>query len=217
MSITSRRFDHLRSWPRMRNYSRVQPPLHSRVEVRVALLGVEFSLAVLGQQHHLKISRCFCARATLGSSSSSKILSAASSLRRRSASTRGLLEPSEKRWKAVALNQRIDRQRMQDTIAGEVRGDTRYLFAEAIDSAHAGQAKVLPTPPKSFTTGRAIFWFKSSAQESIRNIWELVHLLQDHGHYVEVHKCRRLGNILWEDKFQVAAFPSKLDGRITVQ
>ena len=34
MSITSRRFDHLRSWPRMRNYSRVQPPLHSRVEVR---------------------------------------------------------------------------------------------------------------------------------------------------------------------------------------
>ena len=34
MSITSRRFDHLRSWPRMRNYSRVQPPLHSRVEVQ---------------------------------------------------------------------------------------------------------------------------------------------------------------------------------------
>ena len=75
----------------------------------------------------------------------------------------------------------------------------------------------LPTPPKSFTTGRAIFWFKSSTQESIRNIWELVHLLQHHGHYVEVHKCRRLGNILWEDKFQVAAFPSKLDGRITIQ
>jgi hypothetical protein len=75
----------------------------------------------------------------------------------------------------------------------------------------------LPTPPKSFTTGRAIFWFKSGAKESIRNIWELVHLLQRHEHYVEVHKCRRLGNILWEDKFQVAAFPSKLDGRITIQ
>jgi len=73
----------------------------------------------------------------------------------------------------------------------------------------------LPHPPKNFTTGRAIFWFKSSAQESIRRVWELVHLLRENGHYVEVHKCRRLGNVLYEDKFQVAAFSSKLDGRIT--
>jgi hypothetical protein len=75
----------------------------------------------------------------------------------------------------------------------------------------------LPHPPKNFTTGRAIFWFKSSAEKSIRSVWELVHVLRQHGHYVEVHKCRRLGNILYEDKLQVAAFPSKLDGRITVQ
>jgi len=75
----------------------------------------------------------------------------------------------------------------------------------------------LTSPPKSFNAGRAIFWFKSSAEENIRNIWELVHLLRQHGHFVEVHKCRRLGNILWQDKFQVAAFPSKLDGKITVQ
>jgi len=75
----------------------------------------------------------------------------------------------------------------------------------------------LPHPPKNFTAGRAIFWFKSSAEKSIEYVWELVHLLRHHGHYVEVHKCRRLGNILYEDKFQVAAFPSKLDGRITVQ
>jgi hypothetical protein len=75
----------------------------------------------------------------------------------------------------------------------------------------------LPTPPNNFSTGRAIFWFKSSAQEVIRNVWELVYVLRQHGRYVEVHKCRRLGNILWEDRFQVAAFPSKLDGRITVQ
>ena len=75
----------------------------------------------------------------------------------------------------------------------------------------------LPHPPKSFETGRAIFWFKSSAKVSIRNIWELVHLLRHHGHYVEVHKCRKLGNILYEDDLQVAAFPSKLDGKITIQ
>ena len=34
----------------------------------------------------------------------------------------------------------------------------------------------LPPPPDSFSTSRAIFWFKSSADESIRQIWELVHL-----------------------------------------
>ncbi|HEY3929948.1 MAG TPA: hypothetical protein VGL89_16375 [Candidatus Koribacter sp.] len=75
----------------------------------------------------------------------------------------------------------------------------------------------LPTPPDKFTACRAVFWFKSNAEESIKNIWELVHVLRDHGYYIEVHKCRRLGNVLYQDKYQVAAFPSKNDGRITVQ
>jgi len=75
----------------------------------------------------------------------------------------------------------------------------------------------LPTPPKKFDSRRAIFWFKSSAEQNIRKVWELVHMLREHGHDVEVHKCRRLGNIVWEDDFQVAAFPSKSDGRISIQ
>jgi hypothetical protein len=75
----------------------------------------------------------------------------------------------------------------------------------------------LPTPPKKFDSRRAIFWFKSSAEEIIRTVWELVHMLREHGHHVEVHKCRRLGNVVWEDDFQVAAFPSKSDGRISFQ
>jgi hypothetical protein len=74
----------------------------------------------------------------------------------------------------------------------------------------------LSHPPENFAAGRAIFWFKPSAGESIRNVWGLVHVLQQHRHYVELQKCRRLGNIFYEDKLQVAAFPSKLDGRITV-
>lgn len=77
--------------------------------------------------------------------------------------------------------------------------------------------KNLPTPPKRFSTGRAIFWFKSSAQESIKQVWELVYALRQHGYYVEVQKCRHLANICFEDRFQVAAYPSKLDGRTTVQ
>lgn len=75
----------------------------------------------------------------------------------------------------------------------------------------------LPHPPKTFNSKRAIFWFKAASEENIQKIWELVHVLRQHGHYVEVHKCRQLGNILWEDEFQAAAFPSRLDGRITIQ
>jgi hypothetical protein len=75
----------------------------------------------------------------------------------------------------------------------------------------------LPHPPEGFMAGRAIFWFKPSARESIRNAWGLVHMLRQHDLYVEVQKCRRLGNIFYEDRLQVAAFPSKSDARITIQ
>jgi hypothetical protein len=74
----------------------------------------------------------------------------------------------------------------------------------------------LPHPPKNFTTGRAIFWFKSSAEESIGKVWELVHMLREYGHFVEVYKCRRLANVIYSDELQVAAFPSREDARITV-
>lgn len=75
----------------------------------------------------------------------------------------------------------------------------------------------LPHPLDDFYASRAIFWFKSSAQENISHIWEIVHLLRAHGYHIELYKCRRLGNISYEDEFQVAAYPSDKDGRITVQ
>jgi hypothetical protein len=75
----------------------------------------------------------------------------------------------------------------------------------------------LPTPPKKFDSRRAVFWFKSAAEENVRKVWELVRVLREPGHHVEVYKCRTLGNIVWEDEFQVAAFPSKSDSRITIQ
>jgi len=77
--------------------------------------------------------------------------------------------------------------------------------------------KHLPPPPDSFVASRAIFWFKASATESISRVWELVHLLRFHSHVVEVYKCRRLANILYEDEFQVAAYPSKRDSEIKVR
>jgi hypothetical protein len=77
--------------------------------------------------------------------------------------------------------------------------------------------KNLPYPPKNFSANRAIFWFKSGANESIGKIWDLVHLLRLHEYHVEVHKCRRLSNICYEDKYQIAAYPSAQDSKITIQ
>src|SRR5207302_9965943 len=62
----------------------------------------------------------------------------------------------------------------------------------------------LPQPPDKFTACRAIFWFKSTAESSVKKIWELVHVLRQHSHYVEIQKCRKLGNVLYEEEFQVA-------------
>ena len=70
--------------------------------------------------------------------------------------------------------------------------------------------KNLPSP-RNMVASRAIFWFKSSADECIKQMWELAHVLQHHGYLVEVERCRELGNIIYEDKFQVVAYPSKHD------
>lgn len=75
----------------------------------------------------------------------------------------------------------------------------------------------LPSPPDTFYASRAIFWFRSDANENISRIWELVQLLRAHGHHIEVHKCRRLANVTYEDQFQVAAYPSSKDDRVTIQ
>jgi hypothetical protein len=75
----------------------------------------------------------------------------------------------------------------------------------------------LPSPPDSFYASRAIFWFKSNAGESISRIWEMIYLLKAHAYHIEVYRCPRLGNISYEDKFQVAAYPSDRDGKIIIR
>lgn len=97
--------------------------------------------------------------------------------------------------------------------SGELSSDERKLVRESLDWFNAN----LPHPPKNFSTGRAIFWFRSTAKESISKIWELVHILRNHDRHVEVHKCRSLANVHYSDALQVAAYPSKLDGKITIQ
>ena len=74
----------------------------------------------------------------------------------------------------------------------------------------------LPIPSNQSVTRRATFWFKSDGVDSSNRIWEIVHLLREHDYHVVVYKCRRLGNICYEDRLQVAAYPSERDGRVTI-
>ena len=75
----------------------------------------------------------------------------------------------------------------------------------------------LPHPPKDLNLSRAIYWFKMGAKEYISRVWELVHVLQEHGHFVDVQRRPTLASIVYEDKYQVAAFVSRLDGKLNVR
>ena len=75
----------------------------------------------------------------------------------------------------------------------------------------------LPHPPNDRKHPRAIYWFKSDSKACISRVWELVHLLQEHGHFVDVHKRQTLASVIYEDRHQVAAYVSKLDGKLKVR
>ena len=54
---------------------------------------------------------------------------------------------------------------------------------------------------------RALSWFKDTALEHIAKMREMQEVLARYGIPVEMIKARRLGYILYEDDFQVAAYP----------
>jgi hypothetical protein len=120
--------------------------------------------------------------------------------------------------------------RFTTTIIDDDSKKPRGLFVEAYELLESGDLSSiewkqlreildwfninLPQPPKKFSANRAVFWFRSEAHECIDKIWEMVHLLRAHDRHIVVQKCRRLANVLYSDKLQIAAFPSDLDDRI---
>lgn len=75
----------------------------------------------------------------------------------------------------------------------------------------------LPAPNRRDVRGRVTFWFYASAQECVRRMWDLVHILRAHDYFVEVHKCEHLHNCIYRDKYQVASQPSPYDAKHTVK
>jgi hypothetical protein len=54
---------------------------------------------------------------------------------------------------------------------------------------------------------QAISWFRDTATEHIAKMREFQSVLERYGIAVEVIKATRLGYVLYEDEFQVAAYP----------
>lgn len=69
----------------------------------------------------------------------------------------------------------------------------------------------LKSPPilKKDGNNRCIAWFKSEAKEPIELMWELYHLIQSKGIPVEIIKKDEIGEIKYEDEWQVIAQPLK--------
>ncbi|HEX5706433.1 MAG TPA: hypothetical protein VFX96_04015 [Pyrinomonadaceae bacterium] len=56
-------------------------------------------------------------------------------------------------------------------------------------------------------TYRAVCWFKSTARAHISKAWELVSILERNDVLIDVVKSARVGYVVYEDDFQVAAEP----------
>lgn len=56
---------------------------------------------------------------------------------------------------------------------------------------------------------RAISWFKPTAEDAIRRMWQLKSLLELHGLNVKVLRTTEPGSVIYEDDWQVIAKPPK--------
>jgi hypothetical protein len=81
-----------------------------------------------------------------------------------------------------------------DAIRGWFREHLEKPTRLAISSRHHGKQQ-------------ALSWFKDTATNHIAKIRELADVLERYGVPVEMIKAKRLGYILYEDEFQVAAYP----------
>ena len=76
--------------------------------------------------------------------------------------------------------------------------------------------KNLKIPPilKRDDSNRCIAWFKPEAEEPLKLMWELYYLLQSKGVPVEVLKKNSVGEIKYEDQWQVIAQPIRHNRKI---
>jgi hypothetical protein len=80
--------------------------------------------------------------------------------------------------------------------------DIRDWFNE-----HLEKPTRLAVSPRANSKAQAISWFKDTALEHIAKMREFQEVLERHDVAVEMIREKRVGYVLYEDEFQVAAYP----------
>lgn len=72
---------------------------------------------------------------------------------------------------------------------------------------HLEKPTRLSVSSRDHAKAQALSWFKPAATDHIAKMREFQELMERYGVVVEMIKARRLGYVLYEDEFQVAAYP----------
>ncbi len=72
---------------------------------------------------------------------------------------------------------------------------------------HLERPKRLAISPRPHSKSQALSWFKDSASDHIAKMREFSKILESYGAGVRMIKTDRPGYILYEDEYQVAAYP----------
>lgn len=99
---------------------------------------------------------------------------------------------------AFALGQDGDLSELDESHLTEIRA----WFNENLEKPTSFSRAKRPLP-----ANRAISWFKDTATEHIRKMYELASVLEMHGIIVTVVRTSRPGYVVYEDKFQLVAEP----------
>lgn len=78
----------------------------------------------------------------------------------------------------------------------------RDWFDENLKKPHSFSKSKKPN-----AKGVAISWFKDSAVEHIRKMYEMKTIIEDHGLVVDVVRTEKPGYVVYEDQYQVTAQP----------
>ena len=70
----------------------------------------------------------------------------------------------------------------------------------------------LAVPPRGTIPSAAIFWYADAGPFSGR-MWELAHVVGEYGFTTELVTARRVGRIVYQDRYQVAALPLRRGAR----
>ncbi len=98
-----------------------------------------------------------------------------------------------------AVARALEWQSITDSDADELN-ELRAWFSENLEK------------PTSFGRDKlrlGICWFKTDATEHISRIWEMIRILERHGIYVKKIRTDKPGYVIYEDKWQLVAEPSR--------